>query len=212
MIVIAKDTAFHIAKLLQFLIQGENLAKDCAKQQAELCQISVQKKFLKRQYRQEFFHAKVFGNGIKLLNCRSLGSPLGATPMQQYRELIEAALRRGDFAESILGMQIILEGLGDVTLERSNTRFLNSGTTFDRLRQIVLNQEDAHHQFGLDYFQSNYTQPAEIPEQLISRAKDYVHLTHEMLDSVQSLFEYFDVDANHYKQLMFRDLPDWIKV
>ena len=211
MIVIKKDTAYHIAHLLQFLLQGEVLAHDCAKRQAQLCNQSEHRKFLKKQSRQEFFHAKVFDQGINLLNSKGLGSPLGKRPMQRYRMMIEDALDRGDLNESLLGMQIILEGLGDVTLEKSNTKFLNSGTTFDKLRNIVLGQEDAHHQFGLNYFEQQYASDTEIPSYLVDRARDYISLTHEMLDSVQSLFEYFEVNSEDYKKLMFRDLPNWLK-
>ncbi len=149
MIVLAKDDAYHIAHLLQFLIQGEVLAFDCAKQQAKLCNNAGQTKFLKRQARQEFFHASVFKMGVGLIKPKGVGAPLGERPMRQYRRLIEDALKRGDLAESLLGMQVILEGLGDVTLEKTNTQALNAGTTFDKLRRIVLGQEDAHHTFGL---------------------------------------------------------------
>jgi len=210
MIVLAKDDAFHIAHLLNFLIQGEVLAFDCAKQQTQLCQNAAQRKFLKRQARQEYFHASVFRMGVGLIKSKSAGSPLGKKPMREYRLLIEEALKRGDLTESLLGMQIILEGLGDVALENTSTHSLDSGATFDRLRSIVLGQEDAHHTFGLRYFKKQFPDEQLIPDYLRSRAKDYMGITHDMLASVQSLFEYFDEDIHSYRQQMTLSLPQWV--
>lgn len=210
MIVLAKDDAFHIAHLLAFLIQGEVLAFDCAKQQALLCGDRGQQKFLKRQARQEFFHASVFKMGVGLIKPKGVGAVIGAKPMAQYRRLIEEALKRGDLAESILGMQIVLEGLGDVALENTNMDLLHSGATFDKLRRIVLGQEDAHHTFGLGYFEKTFADD-DIPDYLKSRAKDYMAITHDLLLSVHSLFEYFEEDTQQYQQQMALSLPQWVR-
>jgi len=89
------------------------LATEFARKQTHIFSDKYSKRYLSRQSRQELFHTKVFKAGIEILMPRGVGETVGLTPMQSYRRLLEEALQRGDQAESLLGMQIILEGPAD---------------------------------------------------------------------------------------------------
>ncbi|WP_447977472.1 hypothetical protein [Candidatus Nitrospira bockiana] len=62
--VIRPDERVPIARLLTFLMQGELLARDCARAQADLAADVRQRRFLLSQARQEAAHALVFHGAI----------------------------------------------------------------------------------------------------------------------------------------------------
>ncbi len=130
------DESKQIARLFNFFLQGELLATDCARMQKNIFSDKYSKQFLSRQVRQEQFHTKVFKAGIGILMPRGVGGRVGLETIQNYRKLLEEALLRGDQAESLLGMQIILEGLGDVVLKKISMGFPTRGLNFQRVRKM----------------------------------------------------------------------------
>ena len=106
------DQKAPVARLLQFLRDGEYLASDCAKAQSKLTTDPLMRRFLLSQARQESYHALVFQGNIAWLAPRHLGAGPLLPPLERYRTLIEEAIGRGDFAETLMAEQIILEGLG----------------------------------------------------------------------------------------------------
>lgn len=207
---IKEDDAFHIAHLFQFLIQGEELALACSKRQSEITVNPVERQFFLKQCRQEKFHSAAFKFGSSFVRPKGIKNPIGQRIMSDYRQLIFEALVRGDIAESVLGMQVILEGLGDVTIENMRTGIATKRAAYERIRQLILSQEDEHHDFGLNYFSHEGTEQPEITSQLTSRAQDYLGLTEALLLETQSLFEYFEADVNQYRHRFFNTLPDWV--
>ncbi|MCG8379026.1 MAG: hypothetical protein MI865_06085 [Proteobacteria bacterium] len=201
----------HIARLFDFLLQGELLAYDCASKQVDLFNDKQTKKFLNNQARQERFHCKVFKSGIGILTPRGISNTPGKKEMQQYRTLITEALERGDKAESLLGMQIMLEGLGDVAVKHISAGFeyRQLGYLCQRVRHLILGQEDAHHAFGLNRFEQLFNDQ-EIPDYLIGRSQDYLELLEQLIFSVSELFDYFDEQSSQYMDEFYLDLPDWI--
>ena len=139
----------HLAELLQFIVLGEQLAHDCAKVQATLVREPGMQRFLIGQAKQEGCHALVFQWAIRWLAPRGPHSLLISHQMNQYRRLLTSALTRGDVAESLLAEQIILEGLGQAILQRLETGLMKRDASFRKLRRILLQQEEAHHGFGL---------------------------------------------------------------
>ena len=206
----AKDERKHIASLFNFLMQGEHLAMECARQQARIFPDASSKRFLANQARQENFHAKVFKAGIGLLAPRGIGAPPGQKPMQSYRRLLEEALTRGDCEESLIGMQIVLEGLGDVTLERISAGFPARGAGFERVRHLVLGQEDAHHGFGMARLEKFIGANDDVSSYLLGRTEDYLWLTEQMMQEVAPLFEYFDEDPAEYSAELRTKLPTYL--
>lgn len=101
-----------IARLLTFLEHGERMAHGCAQRQATLAPDPKARRFLTTQARQEAMHAVVFRGAIAWLAPRHLGDAPFLPALEDYRRLLTEALERGDWLESILAEQVILEGLG----------------------------------------------------------------------------------------------------
>ena len=202
----------QIARLFDFLLQGEQLAFDCASAQAPLFDDRASRKFLRNQARQEKFHYQVFKSGVGILAPKGISGTPGKAEMQSYRRLLEAALRRGDRAETLLGMQVLLEGLGDVALKHISAGFETRRLQFlcRRVRHLVAGQEDAHHSFGLRRLHS-LMQETPAAESLAKRSQDYLELLDRLLDSIAELFEFFDEEPQRYKQEFQQSLPAWLR-
>jgi len=207
---IAPDERRQTARLFSFLMQGERLAFDCAGAQAKIFSDSKLCRFFANQARQERFHAQVFKAGIGILLPKGVEKPAGSAAMHHYGRLMADALARNDTMETLLGMQVVLEGLGDVTLQRLNAGFPARGAGFRRVRQIILGQEDAHHGFGIRQLERYVHERGEMPEYLLNRTQDFLQLSGEMLLEVSLLFEYFDEDPEDYILDLRKKLPDWL--
>jgi len=201
----------QIARLFDFLLQGEQLAFDCASAQMQLFEDRASRNFLRNQARQEKFHYRVFKSGIGILAPKGISGTPGTRQMQSYRRVLEAALKRGDRAETLLGMQVLLEGLGDVTLQHIGAGFGRRRLQFlcRRVRHLVTGQEDAHHSFGLRRLRS-LMQEEPASEAIARRSQDYLELLEQLLGSVADLFEYFDEDPEIYKKEFQQSLPIWL--
>lgn len=204
---IAANERKQIARLFHFFLCGEHLAMDCAKRQAQFFPDTYSRRFFTRQAKHENFHARVFKAGIGLLAPRGIGKPQSTSTITSYGRLLDEALSRGDCMESLLGMQIILEGFADVTLERINAGFPARRAGFERIRQLVLGQEDAHHGFGLKRLQQLIDPQLGTPAYLQDRAQDYLALIEEMMEEVTPLFNYFDEDPQAYYDTLRGRLP-----
>ena len=108
----------HLAQLLTFMVLGEQLAHDCAKAQVSLASERGMQTFLAGQSRQEGYHALAFQGAIRCLTPQSHHPSPMSEHMKTYRDLLEAAIARRDFAETLLAEQIILEGLGEAILKK----------------------------------------------------------------------------------------------
>jgi len=207
------DEKKQISRLFAFLLQGEQLAFDCASKQVELFTDKHSKKFLKNQARQERFHCQVFKSGVGILTPRGVSNIPGEKEMRTYRQLLTEAWERGDKAESLLGMQIMLEGLGDVAVNHISAGFdyRNVGLMCRRVRHLILGQEDAHHTFGLNRFNELYEGDA-IPGYLVQRSQDYLELLDSLMLSLSELFDYFDESVELYLDEFYDALPEWITV
>ena len=207
---VAPDQALQIARLLSFLMQGERLAHDCARTQANLATDPGMRHFFLAQARQEGLHAKVFQQGILWLTPKGARQPSVLGPMNHYRELLEKALRRAEFAETLLAQQVILERLGEVILDRVNYGMTQRGLGFKRLRRMLLNQEHAHHVFGLRCLERLVAADMTLQQRLRERGAQYLHLADVMFEQTQDLFAFFDEDPAVYAADTRKNLPQWL--
>jgi hypothetical protein len=207
---IKADERVPIARLLQFLERGERLAHDCAKAQARLAPEEGMRRFLLGQARQEYSHALVFQGAIAWLAPRHVGAGSLLPSLEQYRALLEEALRKGDLNETFLAEQVILEGLGEAILSRMEEGLVTRRAPFARLRRILLHQEEAHHDFGRRMLDRAFAAGRETPDALRRRARDYLAVTDAMVRSVADLFESIDEDPTLYASRARGNLPDWL--
>src|SRR5712691_9711517 len=182
------DEREPLARLLQFLEHGERLAHDCARAQAALAPDPSMRRFLAGQARQEALHAAVFQGAIAWLAPRHLSACPLLPALERYRALIEDAIRRGRFLETVLAEQVILEGLGEAILGRIEAGLVKRKAGFSRLRRILLHQEEAHHGFGLRVLERAIADGETSPEGLRLLGENYLALLDAMVVALSGLF------------------------
>lgn len=208
---IKKDEHTQAARLFSFLALGEEIAHHCAKQQARQSDNRAMQRFLKSQARQEKNHQIMFKYGELLLTPKGSPCEPAVQPLQEYKHLLNEAIEKNDFAETLLGQQVILEGLGEVVLKNIDFGMSNRNFGYKKIRHLILTQEQAHHDFGIRKLNHAVQNDLEEQTRLSARAQDYLHLIEKMLDNLYSLFEHFNYDASSYNHQVKDALPSWVK-
>jgi hypothetical protein len=205
------DERVPIVRLLQFLEQGERLARDCAKAQAALAGDERASRFLLGQSRQEAFHAVVFQGAIRWLMPRHVGGSPLLPPLERYRRLLEAALAEKNFAETLLAEQIVLEGLGEAILKRIERGLEKRGAACGPIRRLLIHQEEAHHAFGRRMLERAIDDGRASAERLRAVAPQYVELVDAMLVGVADLFDTIREDPRAWAADAKGYLPLWLQ-
>lgn len=203
------DEKVPIARLLTFLAHGERMAHDCANAQAALVDDSVVCRFFFNQAKQEAMHALVFQAAVAWLAPRHLGDTPFLKPLEEYRTLLHDGLVRRELVETILAEQVILEGLGEAILNRIEKGLAKRAAPFGRLRRILLQQEEAHHGFGLRQLDRAIERGETDRETLRRRAQRYLALTDAMVLTLGDLFDRIDEDATAWANDVRKFLPEW---
>lgn len=201
---IRQGERYYLSQFLSFLLSGEVVAHRCAAKQASLCDDSHTRKFLRRQSHQEKFHAMVFSSAILWLTPKGSSNP-ARVQMQRYEDLLCQSLDDHDLPSSIIGLQIILEGMADIALSRLNHAFEKRGDSFRKIRRAILQQEESHHDFGL-----RYTSALDPESPAFIKSEAYISQVHDMLVALQPLFDIFEEDDQSYLDEFTRKLPDVI--
>ena len=200
----------HLAHLLMFMVLGEQLAHDCAQAQISLAPEEGMQTFLAGQARQERYHAIAFQGAVRWLTPKPHQPSPVSDHMKQYRQLLEAAIVRQDFAETLLAEQIILEGLGEAILKKLEAGLVKRGAPFSRLRRMLIHQEKAHHQFGFRVLSKMIEREEETPDSLRQRIQKYLPLAKTLLFSTQDAFYSLNEDPQEYWDEFHRNLPAWL--
>ncbi len=200
----------HLARLLMFMVLGEQMAHDCARAQIHMAPENSMKTFLASQARQERSHAVIFQWAIRCLTSHSPAQSLITERMQPYRQLLEDAIQRQDYAETLLAEQIILEGLGEAILKKLETGLVKRGAPFRRLRNTLIHQEEAHHQFGVRMLARIVEKDETDYAKLYRKAQTYLPVAKTLLFSVQETFALIDENAQEYWDGFLNTLPPWL--
>jgi len=209
-VLVRPDEQVPIARLLTFLEHGERMANECAKAQAEMAPDAGSRRFLLSQARQEAAHALVFQGAIAWLAPKHLGDVPFLPALEEYRAILNDALRRRDLLETLLAEQVILEGLGEAILTRIETGLAKRAAPFGRLRRLLLQQEEAHHGFGRRALEKAMGEGHIEAETLRRRAQDYLALTDQMVLTLSDLFESIDEDPCAWARDVRKFLPSWL--
>lgn len=200
---IGTDEKKHIARYLKFLLCCEKIAHDCAAKQAKLCEDKQMKRFLIKQSRQERFHAATFQSGILFLAPKGVCAP-AKKHTQLYGGLLDEAIANNDLSSSIIGLQVILEGIGEVALSHLDFGMQQRDVGLQKIRRAILAQEDSHHDFGLNYLNTNKPLTTSV------HTESYLTVVSDMISSLQGLFDIFDEDSTQYMTEFRHNLPDQI--
>ncbi|MEO7760803.1 MAG: hypothetical protein ABIS68_02700 [Casimicrobiaceae bacterium] len=201
----------RIADLFNALVLGERLAQGCAHRQAVIAADTKIRHFFTHQAQQEAFHALVLKGTVAVLDCkRNADTPL-IQALHAYGARLEADLDARRLAPSLLGMQVMLEGIGAVVLQKLDVSLSDRHIPrFAPFRRLVLKQEDAHHAFGLHMLKQIITaDPAQI-EPLRAAARDYLALARDLLIACSELFQHFDSSVIDYSASVEQHLPRWL--
>jgi len=201
---------YPLAVLLNFLEMGERLAHDCAHAQATLAPDERMGTFLRGQAKQEAFHARLFRKTADWMAPTHGKSCESFSPLQNYRRLIDQALERKDFFETVLAEQIILESLGEVILRKLDAGLKRRRGPFTRIRRILIQQEASHHGFGERVLEQAFVQEVASPSTLRDKASPYLELSRSFILVLQSPLEDIDENPQDYVQAHQALLPTWL--
>ena len=199
------DEKTQVARLLSFLLSGEKVAHRCSVKQAKICNDESKKRFLIRQSRQERFHAITFQAAILWLTPKGVNNP-AKKQMQQYESVLEKSIDNKDLLNSIVGLQVILEGMGDIALLHFNHAINQRGFGYQKIRKTILAQEDSHHQFGLNHIAAHKDTTRSCAD-----TANYLSLINDIFISFETLFDAFDKDSSDYLAQFHRNLPAWMR-
>lgn len=199
----------QLAYLFMTLTYGERLAQACAVRQAMLVSNHHARRFLEIQSRQEGLHATLFEQVHRWLAPRqAIREP---TALRRFGHRLEQALARNDLVASLLGGQIVLEGLGSQILQQLDQGMDNSGLGCKRLRRLIIRQEQSHHAFGDRLLRDTLIDAAVSPQQAWVLAQDYLQLADELLDEMADVFAVLDEPLDSYRQQLHTSLPAWLR-
>ena len=190
----------QLAHLFQVLVAGERLAQECALRQLHLAPERNTRSFLAAQARQEGLHAWVFHSAASALAPRGSSSDSPALcAMHRYRERLLVDLDSGNLAGSLVGMQVVLEGVGAMVLKEMDTELRRRGDRYAVLRRGLLLQEDAHHAFGLRCIEHLCVETPDASALLAAAGGEYAALSVDILTACEELFLYLGADPQLYQ-------------
>ncbi|MGI9341713.1 MAG: hypothetical protein ACR2QV_02620 [Gammaproteobacteria bacterium] len=138
------------ARLLRIQSFGERVAMQGARGQAQFAPTPEARRFLRRQARQEAFHAWLFERAARALwpdKDRAIVVEIPPALLRVRHRLLDAIGRRS-FSEAVVIQHVALEALGHAVLDCLDRELALMSNPFGRLRRVVLAQEDAHCEFG----------------------------------------------------------------
>ncbi len=207
---IGPDERVPIARLLTVLEYGERVAHECALAQAVLTKDSKTRRFLMNQSRQEAMHAVVFQSAIAWLAPKHLNDVPVLPALEEYHEILDAELARGNLLETYLAEQVVFEGLGETTLSRIEQGLAKRGAPFGRTRRILLQQEEEHHGFGCRQLEQAIRRGETDRDALRQRAQRYLMLTDSIIYTLCDLFDSIDEDVTAWVADVKSFVPRWL--
>jgi hypothetical protein len=197
------DKTRQLARLMEVLHQGEQLAADTAAQQSAMAPVPWMRHALQVQAAQERNHAALARTAARLTGTSQI---LTGTPdvYAALRQRLDHDLATGDLACSLLGLQGVIEHMGEVLLEQLGHQAHPAGAVLHALRRKVLAQEHGHVQLGARCLQTLGHRTATI------HALDcYRTLGRHAVMQVTELLDDAQLDAGTYWRRIESRLDDW---
>lgn len=198
----------QVTRLFVALEYGEQLAHRCALYQADATDNKQARRFLQAQARQETEHASLFTMAIDWLSPKHAYTIPQA--LQSFGQRLLAAQARDDLTECLIGSQVVLEGFGEQILLRLNRGMDNYNIGFKRQRQLILRQEQNHHDFGLRTLADRLQCGRTTQQHVHALSHDYLHLIQQVSEEMNDVFATLDENAREYYQGLLARLPGWL--
>jgi len=187
-----------LARLLGVLESGERLAASVAWRQARQAPTLWMARALTVQAAQERSHAAMAATAARLIDARA-PRPAMMAPIARQLEL---DLNRGRLAQSLLGLQGVVEHLGEVLLEVLGERQHPAGALLHALRTRVLAQERGHVRLGARCLQTMGQADGAVLD-------GYRALGRSVAREVASVVDDARFDADAYWAEVERRLTEW---
>lgn len=198
-----------VGRLLAVLARGERLAHDCARRQAQAAGPARAARFFAAQAAQERVHAAAFDAALALVSRSARRESPADAPFDRLRNRLERDLAHGELLASVVGLQVMFEGLGAVALERLNLARLPHGERFAPLRRALAREEAAHQAFGARFVESALARGAIAPERVRAATAEYRHLGEAVLDGCAALLADLRVARPALDAAFRQSLPAW---
>ncbi|UTW45726.1 hypothetical protein KFE80_02090 [bacterium SCSIO 12696] len=209
----APDESIQIARMLQVLKQGEEVARDCARMQAQLRHKYEPRvaKFLRSQARQEHFHAQTIQAGILWATPKAHRQNTHSPAMESLYRRCCQAIKEGRYAESVLAIQIVLEGMGETVLRAIDSNMERRRLGLKKLRHIIVHQEVAHHTFGLRELDKAVAAEGMEQSEVVRLSQEYLDLSERVFAELDTVFEYFGESEQKFQTSVKDALPEWLQ-
>lgn len=203
-----QEILLQTRRLFVALEYGEQLASQCATQQAHLFS-SKHSHFFYTQAKQEAFHARFFKHGKKLIfTDRRYKAPVA---LQHFSKRLQQAIKNHDKVDTLVGQQIVLESFGATILERLNAGLDNHGIGLRRLRYAILQQEKTHNDYGEKLIKQYLHNDVTSIDRLQSLSDEYLYIASSVIEEMSDVFYYLGQQPQDYRLDIFSRLPDWFK-
>lgn len=192
---------YRVARLLRVLSEGERVASNVANLQSKYLATSQPRvaKFFRNQSKQERFHHGVFSFAERWITPKGTSVVGESRIFDRFERELTNSISNGDFDHSVMGLQIVLEALGDSFLDTIDARMEERNMGLDTLRRMIRFQEQAHQDFGARYFEKNcHHYQALGSQRLLSAAQTQVSIIHELVDAIDIDLEALGLDSNTY--------------
>ena len=199
----------EMLRLFVALEYGEQLAHQCAFQQASWVSNTKVSRFLKSQARQERSHARFFSIAANSLQSKHHYAPPAA--LKQFATRLEKTITQRNLTESMVGSQIVLEGFGEQILLRLNQGLDNNGVGFKKIRHILLRQEQSHYAFGMHTLKAQVENRETTVEHVCELTNEYKHYVNKIVHEMAEVFYVLDEDPENYTTDLVNNLPSWIR-
>lgn len=140
-------TLSALGPLLAAITQAEELSRDISARQALLAPARL-RRTLQQQSWQEAAHATVFRTALQCLPGRFSCPPAVQAALHAYARRLHRDLDRGALAESLIGLQCVLEALAGVALQPPPGALARRADALVPLRPFILHQEQGHERLG----------------------------------------------------------------
>ncbi len=199
-----ENNAPKLARLIEVLRQGEVLAARTALRQSGLAPTLWMRRALAVQAAQEGNHATIAGIAVRMLGTAA-GTPHN-TPdvIADLRRQLDHELDTGELACSLIGLQGVVEHLGEAVLERLGRHPHPAGAVLHALRNKVLAQERGHVLLGSRCLQALGHPPAHA-----EKLDHYRELGRRAAMRVAELFDDARFDAHAFWCDIDTRLTDW---
>ena len=194
---------YRVARLFRVLSEGERVASKVANLQSKFVSKSDPRisKFFRHQAKQERFHHGVFSFAERWITPKGTKIQGESRIFDRYEKELTDALKNNQLDHSIVGLQVVLEALGDSFLDTIDERMEQRNMGLDRLRRMIRFQEQAHQDFGMRYFaKQSLGLNNEVDPSLRSTALTQVAIIDELIESISLDLEALGLDAKVYSE------------